>query len=173
MFLESTFWAQHLPGDSKLGSILIGLWACPNSAGASKSPPWGSKDADRKHTLWHILKSPIVGYFKSMFLSWLRILRTWFLCILCPFFFSFPSIKNCNEAKATEFYPWFCCCMSLYCYWKGVWDLAAHCSKANKQPGWWKGKFALFQMPTTQGEGQASFQKPTPPSWQPVGQKVL
>ena len=30
-----------------------------------------------------------------------------------------------------------------------MWGLAAPSSKANKQASWWKGKFALFQMPAT------------------------
>ena len=172
MFLESAFWAQHLPGDSKPGSILIGLWASPHSAGASKSPPWGSKDADRKHTLWHILKSPIVGYFKSMFLSWFRHPQNLIPMHFVSFFF-LSKYKELWWSQGNWVLPLVLLLRVLVLLLKGCVDLAAHCSKANKQPGWWKGKFALFQMPTTQGEGQASFQKPTPPSWQPVGQKVL
>ena len=36
--------------------------------------------------------------------------------------------------------------------------------KAINRPGWWRGKFALFQMPPTWGEGWTSVQRPTPPT---------
>ena len=53
--------------------------------------------------------------------------------------------------------------------WGGVWLLATQ--KPISRPGWRKGKFALFQMLATGGEGgsrrggwQPSVQRPTPPS---------
>ena len=59
---------------------------------------------------------------------------------------------------------------------KDVVGPAACCSKANKQSGCWKGKFALFQLLATGGGGwQTSVQRltPTPNHWQPVGQELL
>ena len=49
-----------------------------------------------------------------------------------------------------------------YCYWKvGVWLLTTQ--KPVNRLGWWKGKFALFQMPVT-GGGWTSVWRPTPPT---------
>ena len=43
-------------------------------------------------------------------------------------------------------------------------DLSAHCSKADKQPGWWKEKFALFQGASSLGKwGLTSVQRLTTP----------
>ena len=45
---------------------------------------------------------------------------------------------------------------------RGVQLLAAQ--KAINRPGWWKGKFVLFQVAATVGGGwQTSVQRPTPP----------
>ena len=51
---------------------------------------------------------------------------------------------------------------------------AAHSSKANKQPGWQKGNFALFQMPATGGRvanvcAKAKAHPPPPPAPQAWG----
>ena len=64
------------------------------------------------------------------------------------------------------------------CYQKsvcGVWLLAAE--KPITRPGWWKGKFALFQMPATWGEGgsicpKANSPYPTPADRQQIRDRV-
>ena len=58
-------------------------------------------------------------------------------------------------------YGWF---VLLYCYWKNVWVLATQ--KPINRPGWWKEKFALFQMLATEAGGgwQMFVQRPLFPS---------
>ena len=54
----------------------------------------------------------------------------------------------------------------------GVWQLTTQ--KPINRLSWWKGKFALFQMPATGGGAQTSIQRPTPPThWQPLGRELF
>ena len=52
-------------------------------------------------------------------------------------------------------------------YALGVWLLAAQ--KPISRPGWWKGKFALFQIPATAGRG---WQACSPPPQQAAGESI-
>ena len=64
-----------------------------------------------------------------------------------------------------------------YCYRKvfGVWLLATQ--EPINRPGWWRGKFALFQILATVGGwgggDWTSAQRLIPPHWQPVGQELF